>query len=264
MSFIPCPKSSSCIYCQNKSSYPYDYSFVESAFCINLSERKDKFKQACKQFHKVGLCQIVEFFVTDRLTNKQIKQQHKCDPLKIDKGTVGCYDSHRKVIKKALKRGSNNCLVFEDDVYFARPSSIHKYIYRYNKLPKDWDIYYMGHFPRVGYPIYDGLYRTFSTDAHAYMMNHNAMKKLAKTPYGKWGLNCGIDIYHMLKCKCYTVYPMSAHQKNTDSDTTGQKLDPSCRDGMNKIERCSLHLPIIFFLILTVSIITLSGLYFLV
>lgn len=80
-----------------------DWSFFEAVYCISLSERSDRRREAHRQFAAVGLADRVEFVnVTRHPTNNE----------------QGIWESHLACIAKGLAAGAEHVLIFEDDIVF--------------------------------------------------------------------------------------------------------------------------------------------------
>jgi len=223
MSFEKIPFDKHCIYCNKKSTLDLDYSFIDIAYCINLKSRTDRYKKAVKEFHKVGLCQKVLFYRTTKPDPKKVKK--KGFP---NLGTYRCWESHRSVIKDAVNKNLKNCLVFEDDIIFHSKRYIKNYIKNFENLPKNWDMYYLGHSPFLGYHVKNDIYRVYSTGGHAYLINKDFMKKIVETKFGTWKFisgdqYAGIDAYHLQEGYCYASYPMAAYQSGSYSDNNNRK-----------------------------------------
>jgi glycosyl transferase family 25 len=119
---------------------PFDY--FDEIYCINLEHRPERWKQAQREFDKVGIVDRVRRF--DAIYDKENPKR-------------GCYESHMGGIRLAHKRKLKNVLIFEDDVTFLDCYSEQKFSKSIETLKtKEWDFFYIGGlekriFPRRGY-----------------------------------------------------------------------------------------------------------------
>ena len=118
-------------------SNPFD--FFEEIYCINLSNRTDKWKTCLEEFEKVGIHNRVE-----RLEAVKFEGSHPY----INMGAAGCSASQTGAINLIKERNLNNALIFEDDVEFiTNTENIYKNLklsIEELKLQKNWDIFYLG------------------------------------------------------------------------------------------------------------------------
>jgi hypothetical protein len=149
------------------------WDFLTHVFCISLKQREERRKKAMKEFHRVGLCEYVVFYVTEKDSKS---------------GVRGCWESHRAIAKHMTEIEADWYVVFEDDVIFKSnfsQKSINKIKRCLNQLPKDWSTLYWGGLPKYVF------YMDFSKDIakwagwnlHAVMISNRLAKKLADTPY---------------------------------------------------------------------------------
>ena len=89
---------------ESDTDHPYDWSFIDAAYCISVRERQDRVRSAAAQFHRVGLCKNIKFYRPQRNADNSI---------------VGIWESHRAILSHALKEGYRTVLVSENDVCFA-------------------------------------------------------------------------------------------------------------------------------------------------
>lgn len=181
------------------------WDFLDTIECIHLSHRKDR------QVH------------IDALKNKlQI-------PLKIyqaqisKKGAMhGCYESHKTIMKNALKKGFNNALIFEDDAVISKNFSFQK-IQKVKEFIKNssinWDIIYLGCFPDVwNYPQYYNstldIYEVKATQTHAYIVNKPYMQFFTKLEFQEKP----IDEVFLETSKAFAILPTLFQQSLTYSD----------------------------------------------
>jgi len=85
------------------SNRPHAWSFFDNVYCISLSERSDRRREARRQFAAVGLLDRVEFVkVSKHPTNNE----------------QGIWEAHMTCIDRGLAAGARHMLIFEDDIVF--------------------------------------------------------------------------------------------------------------------------------------------------
>jgi hypothetical protein len=149
---------------KDSKTKPLDWSWLPVAYCINLKSRSDRRESAMKEFHRVGLCQKVIFYQTERDKNG---------------GMRGCWESHRSIAKKAVSDGVDWYLLFEDDVVFVsgfNQTHIDKIKDALDNLPPKWNFFFLGGLPRLLLPV---------TLKHAYVK------------YSGWLLHAGFYSRHI-------------------------------------------------------------------
>ena len=72
----------------------------DAIYCINLKESVDRKKSFSNQMQEIGLLNKIVFF--EAIQDSQ-------------NGHMGCLQSHRSIVKIALKNKHKNVLIFEDD-----------------------------------------------------------------------------------------------------------------------------------------------------
>ena len=87
------------------------WEYFDKIYCISLDEREDRRAEAKIQFGKIGILDKVEFVIVK-------KHPHNCEQ--------GIFESHMVCIKKGIRAGANNIVIFEDDILFERfsPASL--------------------------------------------------------------------------------------------------------------------------------------------
>ena len=175
----PCPADPACPHCSGAApgtAAALDWSFLDAAYCISLKIRDDRAAQAAAEFHKVGLCQRVLFYRPDKHPKN---------------GFIGGWGSHRVVAMHALARGAGRTLIFEDDVLFARPvrpQTLRSIARALDRLPPDWMIFFLGHWPLRAYPVRPNVLRTSSACSHAYIASSRLLQWLADHPWDAAGI----------------------------------------------------------------------------
>ena len=173
--FHPCAPVAGCSYCNGSintgSSLYFDWSFIDAAYCISLKTREDRTASASAQFHQVGLCQHVLFYRPEK---------HPSSPIK------GIWTSHCVVGVHSLQRGCKRVLIMEDDILFTpllRPPRVRKIQQALDKLPPEWLIFFLGHWPLWAYPVRYNIVRSQSACAHAYIASRRMLQWLSENPY---------------------------------------------------------------------------------
>ena len=97
-------------------------------------------------------------------------------------GQVGCLLAHNKVIIDAIKKKYKNILILEDDIYFQN-DFFEKIEDIMNKVPKKWDLLYLGAIQKdwTDINIKNNLYIAKDTyGAFAYGINNEVFEKIKK------------------------------------------------------------------------------------
>lgn len=103
-----------------------------TVFCINLSRRPDRWRNAKREIARMGFDQVQRFDAVDgrELNSEQLYVQTLLSPRAkntlgkprtdhhgiFTKGALGCYLSHVSIWEKMVKEGIPECLIFEDDI----------------------------------------------------------------------------------------------------------------------------------------------------
>jgi len=212
--FHPCPPDPGCPYC-NGSITPaqaLDWSFLDGVYCISLKSREDRALTVAAQFHKVGLCRQLLFYRPLRYPGR---------------GYIGSWESHRAVAEHARERGCETTLIFEDDVQFVRrmtPRSVRAIGRAIERLPPDWMIFFLGHWPLWAYFVRPNVLRTSSGCAHAYIVSPRLLRWLHEHPWGTPGIKKrrligkALDSAYAMLPGTYALFPMIATQSVSRSD----------------------------------------------
>ena len=212
--FHPCPPDPACPYCNGsiEAEKALDWSFLDGAYCISLKNREDRATNVAAEFHKVGLCRQVMFY-------RPVKH-----PVK---GIIGSWESHRAVGVDALRRGYNRTLIMEDDVFFTsrlRPPRVRAIGRALDRLPSDWMIFFLGHWPVWAYFVRHNVLRTGSACAHAYIVSPRLLRWLHDHPWGSPGVKKlrlvgkALDSAYAELPGSYALFPMIATQSVSKSD----------------------------------------------
>lgn len=211
--FHPCPRDPNCAFCSDMAGpSDFDWSFLEATYCISLRTRPDRAEEAARQFHRVGLCRLVTFY----------------RPHKPEAGIISSiWTSHRKVAAHALAAGSSVIAVFEDDVVFAswlRPKTVSAIRLAIARLPGNWMVFYLGHWPLWSSFVRPRVLRTSSGCAHAYVASSRLLNWLVEhvvkdpsAPRRRF-VGIGIDSRFAAMRNAYAFFPMIAKQSRSPSD----------------------------------------------
>jgi glycosyl transferase, family 25 len=212
--FHPCPPDPSCPYCNGSidPAQALDWSFLDGVYCISLKSREDRALAVAAQFHTVGLCRQLLFYRPLRHPGR---------------GYIGSWESHRAVAEHARQRGCNTTLIFEDDVQFVRrlsPRSVRAIGRAIGRLPRDWMIFFLGHWPLWAYFVRPNVLRTSSGCAHAYIVSPRLLSWLHEHPWGTPGIEKrrligkALDSAYARLPATYALFPMIATQSVSRSD----------------------------------------------
>ena len=198
-------------------------SFLSQIFCICLEERPDRLTEASQQFHKYGLCKLVQFYRTFRPSPEEIKMYGiQC------RGFYGIWNSHQDLAKISEKQRYENILVFEDDILFIEnrmtPDLILSLGTKLSNLPKNWEIFYLGHIPFFALPssLDLSVWKVHSMMAHSYILSWNGINKLSSCDYitdvrQNNGSERGIDQWFCANFNQYALWPQIAVQSGSNS-----------------------------------------------
>lgn len=149
------------------------WDWLQKAYCISLKERKKRRKQAMQEFHRVGLCQKITFYITERDLKSPMR---------------GCWESHRAIAKRCVEENMEWYLVFEDDVIFKPifdQSHVNKIERCLQNLPVNWNSLYWGGLPK--YLFYFNLKNDFAQwkgwNLHAVMLSRRLAKAFSNNSF---------------------------------------------------------------------------------
>jgi glycosyl transferase family 25 len=206
-------------------------------FVINLQIRNDRKIDMINKLKQVGIEPIFVNGINGKLLNRDdlIKKKILFESTEIRKmyrGELGCFLSHVEAWKQIAESDKEYGLIMEDDVTIAKDFK-KKCIEYIAKLPKDWDLFYVG---RNCYRFFEELcYKGKSYDdnmfipdyigygTYSYFMTKKCAKRLLKVVFP---FSVPVDVYlhdmHQLgKVKTYTLQRAIAYVKNhKDSDSS--------------------------------------------
>jgi hypothetical protein len=214
--FHPCPPDPGCRFCAGTdgeaADRDFDWSFLDAAYCISLWSRKDRAASAAAELHRVGLCRRTMFY-------RPVKHPTKA--------SAGIWDSHRTVARRALAKGQARVLILEDDVLFSRylrPRTVRAIGRALANLPRDWMIFYLGHWAFWAYFVRPNVLRLSAGCAHAYVAGPRLLRWLDEHPFGTPGVDRmrpmgrGLDAAYARLEGAYAFFPMIAIQSASRSD----------------------------------------------
>ena len=201
------------------------WEYFDRIYCISLNERPDRRADAKIQFAKIGLLDKVEFVIVK-------KHPHNSEQ--------GIFESHMSCIKKGIRAGAKNIVVFEDDILFERfsPAGLKNCVEFLSTNPH-WHALFFGCLvscsKRTDHKsVLKVKYRSL---AHAYVLNHNFAESLVKIP---WQGRAYDAILHNFTDAFYLIYPSFAFQGNSRSDNSRYaRLDKFRRlcGGLRRIQK---------------------------
>lgn len=112
---------------------------VEKIFCINLKRRSDRKVFAEKQHMSIGLNDVIFWDAVDGSKEQLTSSIDRLTP-----GMLGCFHTHRNILKHCLDNNIESYLVLEDDAVFE--AGINQFLkYAIPVMPADWEFCYLGY-----------------------------------------------------------------------------------------------------------------------
>ncbi len=107
-------------------------------YCLNLARREDRKQYAQMQLSEIGLHDVHFFPAVDGKEQKLMHWDQRITP-----GMIGCYESHKLMLKDALDNNFETICVFEDDI---KPiDGFNLFLDRaLPMIPNDWEFAYLG------------------------------------------------------------------------------------------------------------------------
>lgn len=127
-----------------------EFNFFGNIFFINLDSRDDKKERVEKHFFELGIKaeRFPAVCTHKRYYGKNFYSGFKNPSLKrYVNSQLGCRISHLNVIKEAKRRGLDNVLIFEDDIYFRNKRyPIDNILVESIKFmsENEWHLFYLG------------------------------------------------------------------------------------------------------------------------
>ena len=144
--------------------------------CINIYERKDRYKHISEQFWKHGFLNRVRF-----------RRAHKSPR----GGRYGCWESHTTLYREAIECGASYALIFEDDTVLYDDFKQRLFGIREFIKSEAWNYINLNHTivitikKKVTPNIYDG----FVGNNRCYLIQNKAMKRITELPFPSTNLD---------------------------------------------------------------------------
>lgn len=193
------------------------YDHFDTAFCINLDKRSDKWDGAVKQFEKINL-EVERISGIDGFLEP---------PSNIRPGEVGCLKSHLKVFEIAKERNLKSFLMLEDDVEFS--DNFHE---RFNLIESQiphYEMLYFGSNPHSGQRIEfsPNLNRiTYTFAAHCVIFKSDCFDDIISQLRGP--MTIPVDVVYgqqQVVHPAYSIKPSLAWQRKEFSDINQEVVD---------------------------------------
>lgn len=188
---------------------------LEKIFCLNLERRPDRKEYAMKQFEKIGL-EGVEFIKAQDAKALGLKSEL----MDITPGMIGCYNSHREIMKHCIDNDIKSYLVLEDDPLFIE--GFNEFIDMVLKhIPNDWDFAYLGCTEHNGFGTHLKQINDFwvvprsAWGTQAFMMRGRAIKKVYDMLENmQMQIDCQLSLITLPKSglNYYNVFPSCVEQ----------------------------------------------------
>lgn len=175
-------------------------SFFKKAILLTTKADEHYIKDKCAHIEAhLGLpAGFVEVFVSEADTE---------DPKR------GCFNAHFNAYCYIAEHQLDNCLIFEDDVFFL--SKVPASLYEGFLKKGNWDVFYFGHKPDFRQDTYvrrtkdKNILQVRTNDRHAYAMSYRFAKEMAEKP---WSGIFGDRLLRSSTDKAYALVPGMAIQ----------------------------------------------------
>jgi GR25 family glycosyltransferase involved in LPS biosynthesis len=121
---------------------------IDRIFCVNLEKRTDRKEYAICEFRDHNIFPVEFIPAIDGRAQGLTSKISRLTP-----GMLGCYESHRRLIKHALDKGYNTICVFEDDLQLI-PGFNELMSIAARTIPDDWQFIYLGYQEYGGFGDY--------------------------------------------------------------------------------------------------------------
>lgn len=111
---------------------------VEKKFLINLEKRPERLAHTRAELAKHSITDVELVQAVDGAALGLKSPIERLTP-----GMIGCYQTHRNIMKNCLDNNTNSYAVFEDDIQFA-PGYDDLVEMALPELPDDWEFVYLG------------------------------------------------------------------------------------------------------------------------
>ena len=244
----------------HRSTKMLDWSFVPFAVCINMIDRKDRFEHSLREFHRVGLCNKIQYYFASPSSS------HGESLIKNNQSnTRGCWESHQNVAhiftqSAIMNRNEEFALVFEDDVLFEQDlfkiqqalDTIKNFIKDHSDDKKAWNMIHLGCWPIWIQPQINlsllfkrnryTINKTHARCFHAYIISKRFAQKFSQISWEdqfderpeplKQFPGFGVDTFMAYNSrKSFTLFPIIAYQANLSTSKNraiNQKMIDLC------------------------------------
>lgn len=183
--------------------------FFDDIYCINLEERKDRWKTAVEALKQLGITSLKRY--------PAIKHQQ---------GAVGCRMSHVDIITRAKQEKRRNILIFEDDIEVlpGEDNQISHALDELNDL--DWDMFYFGATIAPGSkvtPVTNNIAHTnFAYTTHAYALNGRIFDYVLESVKNFQVIDVFYNQVVVSRGKTFIIHPIRVVQQEGYSDIEGK------------------------------------------
>ena len=170
-------------------SNPFD--FFDDIYCINLPDSVDRKNKMTEEFNKIGILNRVEWICA-----KPPPKNFRISNFRYV-GELGVGLSQIKCMIRSMSRNSDNCLIFEDDVFFD-DNILQRMKNGINQLPQNWNALYLGGNPKEKLKDYSSELSSVGLilGAYGYSVNKPFMVELVEKYLDKFTSNfpnCTVD-----------------------------------------------------------------------
>jgi GR25 family glycosyltransferase involved in LPS biosynthesis len=197
--------------------------YFDKTFCINLDSRKDRWKEAQKEFKKHSLN-------VERVPGIEGSKMNLDFPPEIKEGAVGCALSQLFCLKYAKQLNLNKFLLLEDDIEFD--SDVNNLFSQYIlEVPSDWDMLYLGgqHFHGMNLQqVSEHVFKCeYTLCAHSVAINSTVFDRFIDNLIN---ITKPCDVHYAEAHKeinAYVIIPHLTWQRNSYSDIEKVNVDYS-------------------------------------
>jgi hypothetical protein len=191
---------------------------IDRIYCVNLDRRPDRWAKVAAELGRLGLLERVE----------------RVPGIEHASGAIGCLESHRECIRRAIACGANLILLLEDDVEFvAEPRAPLRAALDAIAADPTWDALNLG--PQCIGPVearLGPLFRGPMVQSHALVFHRRAFGRALHA-------HVPVDYWYTRVLRMYGTIPPIAHQARGWSDINRLIQDP--RDALERSQRLYLE-----------------------
>lgn len=204
----------------------------DKIYCVNLERRPDRKQHAIEQFQKAGITGYDFFKAID---GKAEGFQNKGD---INPGMIGCFLSHKRILKEALDNNYNMIAVFEDDLLIM-PGFQQFMKIALPVIPPDWQFVFLGCQEHSGFGSHKEQVNNFwvvpncAWGTQAYMIRGNDAIRAIYSKLEKMEMQIDMQLAHIALpesgVRYYSVFPtnvVSQDYANLGTDIQDKNRDP--------------------------------------